>query len=104
MACGSLQTAGPVQPVNSNQVAANRQLPPADPNQALLQVIQQNSFENAVKKMLSPGNQEMNQCKPTVKVIEKEKTYTCKELEQIMINRCQLQNQDGYNESSLEIL
>jgi hypothetical protein len=86
--CGSLQSVGAVQPVNSNQVAANRQLPPADPNQALLQVLQQKSFENAVRKMLAPDINDQQKCKPVTRIIEKQQSLTCADIEKLFFGQC----------------
>lgn len=66
-------------------------LQPNDPNQALLRLKQQETFARAALKDIV---QPVQKCIPQTKIVEK--NYTCDQLEAIMIDRCQLQDQNPY--------
>ena len=77
---------GPLQPANQNQVGANRQFPPADPNQAMLNLLQQRTLERALKNWEAESPKEQCKCEP--EIIYKERQMSCREIEEEFWNRC----------------
>ena len=78
---------GPLQPANQNQVAANRPLAPADPNQAMLNLLQQRTLERALTRWEAETNPP-EQCHGKPEVIYKTRDMTCNEVEFIYWNKC----------------
>lgn len=81
MACG------PVMPANQNQVGAERPLPPTDPNQVMLNLIQQRTLERALNSW-TPGSQDKCNSEPVIKYIDKPRSMTCKQAEDFWMKRC----------------
>jgi hypothetical protein len=77
---------GPLQPANQNQVAANRPLAPADPNQAMLNLLQQRTLERALTRWEAEGSKEKCKCEP--KIIYKKRDMNCREIENEYWNKC----------------
>ena len=78
---------GPLQPANQNQVAANRPMAPADPNQAMLNLLQQRTLERALTRWEAEATQ-VEQCQGTPKIIYKDRDMTCSQIEYMFWNKC----------------
>eukprot|EP00918_Siedleckia_nematoides_P098019 GHVU01214652.1.p1 GENE.GHVU01214652.1~~GHVU01214652.1.p1 ORF type:complete len:102 (-),score=5.47 GHVU01214652.1:158-463(-) len=58
-----------------------------DTNLAVLQLKQQETFARIALRNLSGS---IEQCSPEIKTVEKEKEYSCEELQDLVISKCEI--------------